>query len=207
MTNSVVLLSGGIDSAVALALALANDNHAAMALSFDYGQTHSREIDSARLIAEHYDIAHRVIDLRNALPSPSALTGGTDDIPETHATAIDATYVPGRNLTMLAVGIGVAAGLRAGAVVIGANADDRAGYPDCRPDFITSADNTARQSTDGAVGVWAPLIRMTKADIVGLGVALEVPLDMTWSCYRGGAEPCGRCGACESRNAAMAVTA
>lgn len=206
--NTVVLLSGGIDSAVALALVIANDNHAAMALSFDYGQTHARELDSARQIAEHYDIAHRIIDLRAALPNRSALTGGTGDIPETHATEIDATYVPGRNLTMLAVGVGIAAGLHASAVVIGANADDHAGYPDCRPDFIASVDTTARQSTDGTVGVWAPLIRMTKTDIVSLGISLEVPLDMTWSCYRGGAEPCGRCGACESRDAAMmAVTA
>lgn len=201
--NTIILLSGGVDSTVALAMVTANDNHAAMALSFDYGQTHRRELDAAAEIADHYDVRHRIVDLRAALPSPSALTGG-GDIPERHATAVDATYVPGRNLVMLAVGVGIAAGLGANAVVIGANADDRAGYPDCRPDFIASVDNTARTSTDGHVGVWAPLLRMTKTDIVNLGQQLEAPLHLTYSCYRGDSEPCNHCGACESRNMAFA---
>lgn len=206
--NTVVLLSGGIDSTVALATVTANDNHAAMALSFDYGQLHAeRELAAAAAVAEHYDIHHRIIDLRAALPQRCTLTGGAGDLPETHATDIDATYVPGRNLTMLAVGVALAAGVGAGAVVIGANADDRAGYPDCRAEFITSANTTARQSTNGAVGIWAPLIRMSKSEIVAAGRHLDAPLEMTWSCYRGGIEPCGRCGACDSRNSALAVTA
>lgn len=204
--NVVVLLSGGIDSTVALAMVTANDNHAAMALSFNYGQTHVRELDAAAQIADHYDVHHRVIDLRAALSTPCALTGN-GHIPDTHATAVDATYVPGRNLVMLAVAVGVATGLGAGAVIIGANADDHAGYPDCRPEFIDSVDQTARTSTDGKVGVSAPLVRMTKRDIVAFGRQLEVPLHLTYSCYRGGIDPCNRCGACESRNEAMAVTA
>lgn len=203
--NLIVLLSGGIDSTVALAMMTANDNHAAMAVSFDYGQTHRRELDAAQAIAEHYDVYHRIVDVRAALPSTSVLTGGTGDIPETHATTVDATLVPGRNLLMISVGVAIAAGLNAGAVVIGANADDHAGYPDCRPEFIDSVDATARTSTGGQVGVWAPLLRMTKRDIVQLGYELEVPLHLTYSCYRGGINPCNRCGACESRNEAVAA--
>lgn len=204
--NVVVLLSGGIDSTVALAMVTANDNHAAMALSFNYGQTHMRELHAAARIADHYDVLHRVIDLRAALSTPCALTGN-GNIPDSHATEVDATYVPGRNLVMLAVGVGVAAGLGAGAVIIGANADDHAGYPDCRPQFIDNVDQTARSSTDGNVGVSAPLVRMTKREIVAVGRQLDAPLHLTYSCYRGGIDPCNRCGACASRNEAMAVTA
>lgn len=205
--NVIVLLSGGLDSTVALAHAIRSDDNNAMAVSFNYGQTHLRELDAAADIADHYDAHHQIIDLRAALPQPSALTTrGSADIPETHATAIDATYVPGRNLVMLAVAIGIAAGNGAGAVVIGANADDHAGYPDCRPEFIDSVDRTARASTDGKVGVWAPLLRMTKRDIVTMGRELDVPMHLTYSCYRGGINPCDRCGACESRNQAMAAT-
>jgi 7-cyano-7-deazaguanine synthase len=200
--KTVVLLSGGLDSTVALAYVIETGDQAAMALSFDYGQTHRRELNHAELIADYYDVNHRVIDLRAALKSPSALTG-IGEIPDGHADDVDATFVPGRNLTMIAVGIGIAAGLDASTVVIGANADDQAGFPDCRPEFITSVDNTARTSTGGKVGVWAPLLSMTKVDIVNLGRDLGVPFDLTYSCYRGGIKPCNRCGACESRNGAL----
>ena len=194
--KTVVLLSGGVDSTVALARALA-DGDDAMALSFNYGQIHKRELAAAEAVAAHYGVHHRVIDLSAALPHGSALTG-LGLIPETHATAPDATLVPGRNIVMLAVGIGIAEGSGGGAVVIGANADDRAGYPDCRSEFFTAIDHATRRSTDGRVCVWAPLIRMSKADIFALGHQLGAPLDLTWSCYRGGDAPCGRCGACES---------
>lgn len=200
--NVVVLLSGGIDSTVALAHTIRSDDNSAMAVSFDYGQTHRRELQAAEKIAEHYDVFHKIIDIRSSIPRTSALTGSSD-IPETHATVVDATCVPGRNLVMLSISIAHAASVNAQAVVIGANADDRAGYPDCRPDFINSIDKTSRICTEGAVGVWAPLLRMTKTEIVKTGIDLDAPLHLTYSCYRGTTEPCDRCGACQSRNEAI----
>lgn len=194
--KSVVLLSGGIDSTVALALSGAD-----AALSFDYGQTHSRqELLSATAVANHYGVFHKLISLFGLL-NGSALTG-TGDIPEQHAEEPDATEVPGRNLTMIAAAVAWAKGAGYGAVVIGANADDHNGYPDCRPDFI----DALREATHAGYGIelHAPLIRMTKRDIITRARDLNVPIDLTWSCYRGGVEPCNRCGACQSRNEALA---
>lgn len=194
--KSVVLLSGGIDSTVALAMS----EHAELALSFNYGQTHAnRELDSARAVAKHYDIEHHVIDLRHALDTPSALTNH-GAIPEAHADEPDATFVPGRNLVLIAVATAWANAWGYQTVVIGANADDRAGYPDCRPAFISHIDDAARAGY--GVGLWAPLLKMNKREIVRLGHSIDAPLDLTWSCYRGGRLPCHRCGACQQREEA-----
>lgn len=199
--TAVVLLSGGIDSTVALAHAMRH--HATViALSFDYGQTHRIELDHAAAIAREYRVQQHILDLKPILTAPSALTGH-GDIPEHHATNVDETLVPGRNLIMLAIGVSFAAHRGAANVVIGANKDDNAGYPDCRPGFLTSVDQTARQSTEGKVGVWAPLLRMTKTDIVQYAHIIGAPISMTYSCYRGQDKPCDRCGACESRNKAL----
>lgn len=197
--KSVVLLSGGLDSTVALDYAIRNKSEC-VALSFDYGQTHIRELDAARLIAEHYEVEHHVIPLFGLLTG-SALTGN-EEIPEQHAEEPDATEVPGRNLLMIAAAVAWASSNGYEHVVIGANADDRAGYPDCRPDFITHLDEATRAGY--GIGIWPPLLKMTKRDIVAMARLYDVPLDLTWSCYRGGAEPCNRCGACQSRNEAMA---
>lgn len=206
--KTIVLLSGGIDSTVALAISQANNHHVVLCLSFNYGQTHAdQELAAAAAVADYYQLEHCVIDIRSALPSPSALTTDAHNIPETHARQPDATVVPGRNLVMLSIGVGIAAARQAGSIIIGANRDDHHGYPDCRPSFIASIDHTARQCTEGLVGVWAPLVRMTKQQIVEAGRQLRAPLHMTYSCYRGGPEPCNRCGACQSRNEAMAATA
>lgn len=194
--KSVVLLSGGIDSTVALAR-----TGAEFALSVDYGQTHSRELDAARAIAKYYSVEHRIVDISAALDLPCALTG-RGEIPDGHAEAPDVTLVPGRNLILIALATAWAQSVGAGAVVIGANADDRAGYPDCRPSFI----EPLRDATTAgySVTIWSPLVRMTKREVVAFGRDLDAPLDLTWSCYRGGAAPCDRCGACVSRNEVMA---
>ena len=191
--RSLVLLSGGIDSTVALA-----HTKAELALSVNYGQTHYRELAAARAIAKHYNVEHYELDIAETLYLPSALTGrGT--IPDTHAEQPDATFVPGRNLLLLSLATAWANAWGYGAVVIGANADDNAGYPDCRPQFIQQVSEATR--TGYGVTVWAPLVRMTKRQVIEHGQKLGIPFDLTWSCYRGGTEQCGRCGACESNQA------
>lgn len=185
--RSLVLLSGGVDSAVALAI-----TGAKLALSFDYGQTHRRELSAARAIAKHYGVEHHQLDIHSVLDIPGPLTG-QGEIPDTHAST---TVVPGRNLILLAIATGWAQQWGYGAVVIGANADDNAGYPDCRPAFIDTVDAATQQAY--GVTVWAPLLKMTKAEIIATGRECQVPLDLTYSCYRGGVVQCGRCGACHS---------
>jgi 7-cyano-7-deazaguanine synthase len=197
--KAVVLLSGGLDSTVALAhLLAAKDAECALALSFDYGQTHVRELRAASAIADYYGVRH---EIQNIEIAPCPLTG-VGEIPHGHAEAPDATFVPGRNLVMLASAVATAQQLCAGAVMVGANADDNAGYPDCRPAFLHRLDEATRAGY--GIGVWAPFVRMTKEQIVDLGRALEAPIELTWSCYRGGDEPCGTCGACVTRKAASA---
>ena len=198
----VVLLSGGLDSTVALAFAL-DRGHDVVAVSFDYGQTHVKELEAAERIAVgHFGVPHQIIDIKGLLVGASALTGALQ-IPDTHATDIDATYVPGRNLVMVSIGAAVAEAVGAGAVVIGANADDDAGYKDCRPKFIDALDIAVREGTLNGVSVWAPFLRMTKKDIVAMGWLVGAPMGYSWSCYRGGETPCLNCGACESREDAF----
>ena len=194
--KSLVLLSGGIDSTVAMV-----QTGASLALSVNYGQTHRRELAAAAAVARHYDIEHHELDIAAALDIPCALTG-RGQIPEKHAEQPDATFVPGRNLMLIGIATAWANAWGYGAVVIGANADDNAGYPDCRPQFIQQVSEATR--TGYRVAIWSPLVRMTKRQVVERGRELGVPFDLTWSCYRSGVDPCGRCGACESRDGAMA---
>lgn len=192
----VSLLSGGVDSTVALAFALEHGAEVDLSLSINYGQTHRRELIAAEAIAQHYGVEHREVDVSGALDIPCALTG-VGIIPEEHAAEPDATFVPGRNLVLLALATSWADSWGYGAVILGANADDHNGYPDCRLEFIHAVDEAARSGY--GVGIWTPLIRMDKRQIVCLGRELKVPLELTWSCYRGGSVPCENCGACESR--------
>lgn len=198
----VVLLSGGIDSTVALAEALGN-GYQCLALTCDYGQSHGREINSATAVARHYDIPHSVIDITSAFKPNCPLTGH-GSIPGDVATVPDATVVPGRNLVLLSLAIAHAESNAAGAVAIGANRDDLVGYPDCRPGFITAIDEASRLGTLNHVGVWAPHLGRTKAEVVQIGHVLGAPLYLTWSCYRGGVTPCGNCGACITNAKALA---
>ena len=207
--GSVVLLSGGMDSATVLALAClgAEPVHA---LTLLYGQRHAREVRSARALARRYRVAaHHVVELPVGRLLPSALTDRRRRVP-TRASApgagpIPATYVPARNTIFLAIALGYAEGHHLDRIWIGANAIDYSGYPDCRPAYLRAFERLARLATRAGVEegtqirIEAPLLRLSKADIVRLGERLGVPWRLTWSCYAGGQAPCGRCDACRLR--------
>ncbi len=201
----LVILSGGLDSTVCMALA-ARDTDGVLALTFDYGQRHRVELDRAALVAAHYGAEHVVVALDASRWGGSALTDPTIEIPEAAgaADAIPVTYVPARNLVFLAVAMGVSEARGADFVYLGVNALDYSGYPDCRPEFVRAFEAAAalalKRGVEGnPVEVRTPLIALTKADIVRLGVSLGAPLHLTWSCYRGDDVPCGRCDACALR--------
>lgn len=195
--KTVVLLSGGIDSTVALALAVkdsGSDN--VEALTFDYGQRHVREIDAAAQICDHYSIYHMICDIDPIVFGNSALTG-QHRIPQSHAETPDATYVPARNTVMIALAAARAETVGASRIVIGANADDAAGYPDCRRRYIEAYRDVLIEGTINTVWLYAPLLDLNKKQIIQLGEELQAPLELAWSCYRGLSQPCGQCGACE----------
>jgi len=206
--TNLVVLSGGLDSTVCMAVA-ERDGGVALALSFAYGQRHAVELERAAAVAAHYGAEHLVVHLDASRWGGSALTDPTVDVPDFvepsgGAPAIPATYVPARNLVFLAVAVGVAEARDLDAVYLGVNAVDYSGYPDCRPEFVASFAETARlalkRGVEGRpIDVRAPLVELSKAAIVRLGVELEAPLASTWSCYRGGPEPCGTCDSCVLR--------
>ena len=210
MSRIVTTLSGGLDS-VTLAHELAADGHELVALSFDYGQRHAKEIDFAARCAQRLGADHHVVDLRSITPllTGSALTDAAVEVPEGHYTdaSMAATVVPNRNAIMLSVAIGVAVARGASAVATAVHAGDHPIYPDCRPAFIDAIEHEARVANEGFIAadfrVLAPFLQVAKDEIVRRGAALGVPFDETWSCYVGGAEHCGRCGTCVERREAF----
>lgn len=197
--KAVVLLSGGVDSTVLLAARIAGGDEC-VAVTFEYGQLHVREVAAAKMIARHYGVLHHIVPLDGIFAS-CALTGD-GEIPISHAEQPDATTVPGRNLVMLSCASAIASAVDAVAVLFGANADDVAGYLDCRYSFIAPLDEASRRSHK--VTITAPFCAMSKAQIIELGKELGAPLEWTWSCYRGEETPCGNCGACRSLEEATA---
>lgn len=205
--HAVVLLSGGLDSSTALAIAIER-GFTPHAISFRYGQRHSRELEAARAIAHHYNVTdHRVVDIDLRAFGGSALT--SDDIAVPHGRSLDemghgvpVTYVPGRNLIFLSFATAFAEVIEANDTFLGINIYDYSGYPDCRPEFLEAFQTTANLATkagtaDGrTLRYHAPLIQMTKADIVREGTRLGVPWELTWSCYEGGEKACGQCDSC-----------
>ncbi|AVX20361.1 7-cyano-7-deazaguanine synthase [Carboxydocella sporoproducens DSM 16521] len=203
MKKAVVLLSGGIDSTVCLALAH-RDGYELYPISFDYNQRHKRELDSARQIAEYYHCPrHLIITTNMDAIGGSALTG-TMEVPEgdIERKDIPPTYVPARNLIFLSYAVGYAEVVGAERIYIGVNALDYAGYPDCRPEFIqrfqATVDYATKATTRDAqrIEIVTPLINLDKAGIIKLGMELKAPLHLTTTCYRGGEKACGRCDAC-----------
>ncbi|MDR1404516.1 MAG: 7-cyano-7-deazaguanine synthase QueC [Candidatus Methanoplasma sp.] len=206
MRKAVVLLSGGLDSAVTLAIALSEGNDIT-AVSFRYGQRHTKELRSAEAVCFHYGIRHCIIDI-DLSSFRSALTDSSLDVPSDRegnpGDEIPVTYVPARNIIFLSIAAGICESIDADAIYIGANAIDYSGYPDCRPEFFESfRDMLAKGTKAGAEGraveVMTPIIDFTKADIVRKGKELNVPLELTWSCYNGGDRACGRCDSCRLR--------
>jgi 7-cyano-7-deazaguanine synthase len=207
--TAIVLLSGGMDSATALAVALQHSRRVDC-LTVSYGQRHRREIQSARRLAVHFHIRHhRILHLPLAPLLRSALTNSSRPLPRARRTRapgpIPATYVPARNTILLSIALGYAESIGAEAIYIGANAIDYSGYPDCRPEYFRAFEHLARLATRAgvergwAIRIEAPLLRLSKADIVRLGERLHVPWGQTWSCYAGGRRPCGRCDSCALR--------
>jgi 7-cyano-7-deazaguanine synthase len=208
----VVVLSGGLDSTVCIALAVKEGP--ITALTFDYGQRHRVELERAAAVAAQYHAKHLVVRLDASAWGGSALTDSRIEVPTAGAgdggdadaagDAIPVTYVPARNLIFLSVAMGVAEARDADDVWLGVNALDYSGYPDCRPEFITSFAATAalalKRGVEGRpVAIRTPLIDKSKADIVRLGLEVGAPLHLTWSCYRGEERPCGDCDACHLR--------
>jgi len=205
--GSLVLLSGGMDSATCLALAR-KQHPPVHALTVLYGQRHSREVRSARALARYFRVArHAVVHLPLGPILTSALTDRARPIPHRSRPGrrIPPTYVPARNTILLSVALGYAESHRLGTIYLGANAIDYSGYPDCRPEYLAAFERLARLATKTGVErgeqirVSAPLLRRSKAEIVRLGQRLGVPWALTWSCYAGGRTPCGRCDACRLR--------
>lgn len=204
--RAVVLLSGGLDSATALAVARA-DGYECRALSLDYGQRHHSELDAARVVARHLGaIEHRVMRLDMGPFAGSALTDPGINVPESPSEGIPVTYVPARNTIMLSLALGWAEVLDADAIYIGVNALDYSGYPDCRPDFIAAyqrlADVATKRAVEGRpIRVAAPLIDLSKAEIIRLGIRLGVDYSLTVSCYQAdfSGRACGLCDSCRLR--------
>lgn len=210
MKKAVILLSGGLDSATCLAIAKKN-NFDCYTLSFDYGQKHRAELFASEKIAAHFQVTrHEVIKLDIGNLGGSALTDSRIAVPDysetANSSAIPSTYVPARNTVFLSIALGWAEILNADAIFIGANAVDYSGYPDCRPDYIAAFQTLANLATKrGLEGnpfvIETPLIHLTKAEIIRLGIALGVDYGMTVSCYRATdqGKACGLCDSCSYR--------
>lgn len=209
--RAVVLFSGGLDSTTCLASAVKSygaDN--VLALSLYYGQKHDKEIACAKEIVGYYGVKHRTLDVGMIFNgSDCTLLSGNADVPDgeysdqmkkSNGKPVS-TYVPFRNGLFLSIAASVALSEGYDAVIYGAHKDDAAGsaYPDCSVKFLENMNDAVREGTGGQISLIDPYIDKTKADIVADGIILGVPYEMTWSCYKGGDKPCGKCGTCIDR--------
>ncbi|MDX8389833.1 MAG: 7-cyano-7-deazaguanine synthase QueC [Mariprofundaceae bacterium] len=208
MSKAVILLSGGLDSATALAWAVKEKGWQCHTLSFDYGQRHRIELDRATKIAKIFDVVdHRIIKIDLASIGGSALTDNID-VPKDCAeqSGIPVTYVPARNIVFLSLAAALAETIEASHIVIGANIVDYSGYPDCRPEFFTSFTHTLALGTKTGVEnapltIETPLLQLNKAEIIKMGLRLGVDYALTTSCYDpdDAGRPCGHCDSCHFR--------
>ncbi|GET29650.1 7-cyano-7-deazaguanine synthase [Prolixibacter sp. SD074] len=204
MKKAIVLLSGGLDSSVALHLAK-SQGFELYALSFDYGQRHERELQGARETAKSTGVKeHHIVNMRLDLWGGSALTDQSIEVENGDITRTDipVTYVPARNMVFLSVAASYAEAIGARDIFIGVSQIDYSGYVDCRQEFINAMEAAINKGTvcgaemDDPIHVRAPFIDKTKADEIRLGMELGVDFGLTWSCYRGGEKPCGTCDSC-----------
>lgn len=201
--KAIVIYSGGMDSLTALYWAIKKYKEV-KAISFNYGQKHSKELNYAKKVCKRLGIEHKVIDISflKELTSKSSLTGLTD-IPEGHYEAdnMKSTVVPNRNTIFLNIAIAWACNLGFNAVVIGVHSGDHVIYPDCRKEFISSMNTTSLLATKdiGDIEVVAPFVDIDKAGVVKKGNRLGVDYSKSWSCYKGGKKHCGKCGTCIER--------
>ncbi|MCX5706384.1 MAG: 7-cyano-7-deazaguanine synthase QueC [Candidatus Omnitrophica bacterium] len=190
--KAIVLLSGGLDSAVTLYIAK-KQGFNCHCLVFDYGQRHRKEIESAKKIVKKTGCSCKVLKIN--LPwGGSSLLG--DKVPS--------TYVPGRNIIFLSFALSYAEAIAARAIFIGAHTQDYSGYPDCRPEFLKAFGAMAGKGTkagveNSSIVIKAPLLYKRKSEIIKIGAKLNVPFNQTWSCYAGGEKPCGKCDSCYYR--------
>ena len=212
--KALVLSSGGVDSTTALGMAIdkyGKDN--VIALSISYGQKHDKEIQAASAVAEQLFLD---LSLIFSYSNSSLLKQSTEEIPEeSYAEQIKetggskpvSTYVPFRNGLFLSSAASIALSKDCGVIYYGAHADDAAGcaYPDCSPIFNNAMNEAIYEGSGHQLRIEAPFVNMNKADIVRIGLELGVPYELTWSCYEGGEEPCGKCGTCIDRAAAFAA--
>ena len=204
--KAVVLLSGGVDSATTLALAL-RDGYLCHALSVDYGQRHRAELDAAARVAKSLGVTqHRTVKLDLTMFGGSALTDKNITVPTEQSAGIPITYVPARNTIMLSLALAWAEVLGARAIMIGANAVDYSGYPDCRPEYLRAYEAMANLATKAAVEgarlrIHAPLVDLSKAQIILAGVAAGLDYGITVSCYQADEDgrACGQCDSCRIR--------
>jgi len=202
--QAVVLLSGGLDSATTLYFAKAEGFDCAC-LIFDYGQRHLREIEAAKRLAASAKCVYRVIKIDFPWKGSSLLSRKIK-LPRSNraGSAIPSTYVPARNIIFLSFALSFAESIGARAIFIGAHAQDYSGYPDCRPDFFRAFSKVSLCGTKAGIEkrkieIKTPLINKNKAQIIRLGNRMGVPFGSTWSCYRGGKAPCGKCDSCYFR--------
>jgi len=206
MNKAVILLSGGLDSATTLAIAI-NEGRDCYALSFDYGQRHHAELDAARRIVAHYQLNHhKVLQLDLTQIGGSALTDPAIAVPEIHKEGIPVTYVPARNTIFLSYALAWAEVVEAQHIYIGVNAVDYSGYPDCRPEYIQAFQQMAKLATKAGVEgqpvtIHTPLIHKSKSEIIKTGHDLAVDYSLTVSCYQADEQgrACGHCDSCRFR--------
>jgi 7-cyano-7-deazaguanine synthase len=204
--KAVILVSGGLDSTTVVAMAK-SQGYDCYTLSFDYGQRHRSELEAAQRVSKLMEvIEHKVVKLDLGTIGGSALTDTSIDIPEEETSGIPVTYVPARNTVFLSIALGWAEVLGANDIFLGVNAVDYSGYPDCRPEYISAFETVANLATKSGVegqklSIHAPLIDMTKAQIIQSGLALGVDYSQTVSCYQASLEgqACGRCESCRLR--------
>ena len=204
--KAVVLVSGGLDSSTVLALAL-QQGYRCYTLSFDYGQRHRSELEAAKRVSELMKVEeHKIVRLDLGTIGGSALTDTAIDVPEQETAGIPVTYVPARNTVFLSIALGWAEVLEADTIFLGVNAVDYSGYPDCRPEYISSFEAMANLATRAGVegnklSIQAPLMDMTKGEIISAGASLGVDYSQTVSCYQASIEglACGKCDSCRLR--------